>query len=68
MFAVHCPTVGCPVLIWPSRLRGARNTDSGIRVAFTCACGAHAEILSGRQQKRAVLVSHPPAEPSRRAA
>jgi hypothetical protein len=59
MFAVHCPIIDAPTLIWPSSLRSVRETDRGLVVTFRCACGEEATYLSGRRVAKPVLLSHP---------
>lgn len=48
MFDVNCPTCGARRLVTHRRITAMHNTDTGIRVYFTCVCGAMGLWISGR--------------------
>ena len=47
MFTAWCKRLDKQVLIWPRSLQGIDNTEQGIVVHYVCACGEHAEMLTG---------------------
>jgi hypothetical protein len=47
MFLAHCDHLDREVIIWTSSLEGIENTENGIVVRYLCACGRHAEMLTG---------------------
>jgi hypothetical protein len=48
MFANHCTECRRRELIFPSQVTAVVNTDAGIRVDFTCWCGAPQTLVTGR--------------------
>jgi hypothetical protein len=52
MFAVDCRTCGGVSLVFPSQITSVKNTDEGIHVYFTCACGARGLWITGRGATR----------------
>ena len=52
MFDVSCPRCGSRRLVPLSRITALRNTDRGIHVHFTCACGAHGLWVTSRGARR----------------
>jgi hypothetical protein len=58
MFAAECPSIGSPVLIWPSSVQGITNLPDGIEVRYRCACGDSAVWTTGRCAPAGGLVRH----------
>jgi hypothetical protein len=54
MFAQHCTACDRHQLIFPAQVTGILNTEDGIRVSYTCWCGAPQTWLTGK-----AAVSHP---------
>ncbi|MBA2955454.1 hypothetical protein GON03_14040 [Nocardioides sp. MAH-18] len=54
MFDHTCTACEKRQLIFPSQVTDMANTDHGIKVSFTCWCGAEQSVLTG---KRAVSAS-----------
>ena len=52
MFAIDCRTCGGVSLVFPAQITAMRNTDKGIHVYFTCACGARGLWITGRNATR----------------
>jgi hypothetical protein len=50
MFDHHCTACAQRQLIFPSQITGVANTDHGIVVSFTCACGAGQTMVTGRRK------------------
>ena len=48
MFSIHCPRHGSDVLLFPSAIRGLRNTLHGIELDWQCTCGETGTLLTGR--------------------
>jgi hypothetical protein len=48
MFDHHCTACAKRQLIFPSQVTSLVNTEDGIRVTFTCWCGAEQTLLTGR--------------------
>lgn len=49
MFDHHCTSCDRRLLIFPGQVTGLTNTDRGIVVAFTCWCGSHQALVTGRR-------------------
>jgi hypothetical protein len=47
VFLAQCDKLGREALIWASDLEGITNTKAGIVLRYRCACGEHAEMLTG---------------------
>jgi hypothetical protein len=52
MFSIDCPTCGGISLVFPAQITAVRNTDAGVHVYFTCACGTDALWVTGRGATR----------------
>jgi hypothetical protein len=59
MFDNNCQVCAKRVLIFPSQVTALANTDSGIRVTFTCWCGTEQTHVTGNgaRAKRPRLVA-----------
>ena len=56
MFRAWCKKWEREVLIWASSLEGITNTDRGVVLSYKCACGDHAEMLTGAASPKTVVV------------
>ena len=57
MFDHHCTACAQRELVFPSQVTGVANTVHGIVVSFTCACGAHQTLVTGRKATAASSVT-----------
>jgi hypothetical protein len=57
MFDHHCTACAKRQLIFPSQVSSMTNTDHGIVVAFTCWCGAHQTMVTGRAASKPARVT-----------
>ena len=56
MFRTSCKKWKREVLIWASSVDGITNTDRGVVLSYKCACGDHAEMLTGAASPKTLTV------------
>jgi hypothetical protein len=57
MFDATCTECGQHLLIFPSQITGMTKGDEGIRLAYTCWCGAAQTWAASDRQERRDLVA-----------
>lgn len=61
MFDAYCPACRTRRLVFAGQIRGIRNGEAGIRVAYRCWCGADGTWTTGRRSAEDPATSRAPA-------